>query len=123
MQHGTVDLEVLRNYGFIYMYNSILHKVVCVWVGWLVGGGGGDFPCAPHRKETVVWYRILNRDFPQYGAYTVLDFFASDWLNEVWYWRHDVSDDYQFVYMGPKGTWYACIHVIMYITRTDTWGA
>ena len=45
------------------------------------------------------------RDFPGYGAYTVPDFFRSDWLNEVGDLRRDVGDDYCFVYMGPKGTW------------------
>ena len=63
----------------------------------------------------VLLYVYLIRDFPQYAAYAVPDFFASDWLNEVWHWRCDVSDDYQFVYMGPKGTWCVCVCVCVYM--------
>ena len=49
----------------------------------------------------------LIRQYPEYGAYDVLDVFKSDWLNEVWDQRDDDGgqDDYRFVYMGPKGTW------------------
>lgn len=42
------------------------------------------------------------RDYPQYKAYETPECFKSDWLNE--YCEH-LEDDYQFVYMGPKGTW------------------
>jgi hypothetical protein len=42
---------------------------------------------------------------PDYRAYSVLPYFASDWLNEAWDDRQDVSDDYRFVYFGPRGTW------------------
>ena len=48
---------------------------------------------------------VSGREFPDYGAYTVPEHFRSDWLNEVWDIRQDVSDDYRFVYMGPAGTW------------------
>lgn len=34
---------------------------------------------------------------------------CSDWLDEVWSHREDVMDDYQFVYMGPAGTWLVAI--------------
>lgn len=43
--------------------------------------------------------------YPDYGAYTTLQYFASDWLNEFWKVREDIQDDYQFVYLGPKGSW------------------
>ena len=33
-------------------------------------------------------------------------FFQSDWLNEFWDSREDQEDDYRFVYIGPKGSWY-----------------
>ncbi|XP_064396035.1 2-oxoglutarate and iron-dependent oxygenase JMJD4-like isoform X2 [Halichondria panicea] len=69
-------------------------------------------------KEYAHWWRSkgksrtlylkdwhFTKDFPNYKAYTVPDFFKSDWLNEVWSARLDVSDDYRFVYIGPKGTW------------------
>ncbi|XP_074629189.1 2-oxoglutarate and iron-dependent oxygenase JMJD4-like isoform X2 [Acropora palmata] len=43
--------------------------------------------------------------FPGYNAYETPVYFKSDWLNEFWDKRRDVTDDYRFVYMGPKGTW------------------
>lgn len=43
--------------------------------------------------------------FPSYKAYETPVYFKSDWLNEFWDKRSDVSDDYRFVYMGPKGSW------------------
>jgi len=48
------------------------------------------------------------RDFPDYSSYSTPVFFQSDWLNEFWDSRTDCSDDYRFVYIGPKGSWY-CI--------------
>ncbi|XP_054716685.1 2-oxoglutarate and iron-dependent oxygenase JMJD4-like isoform X2 [Uloborus diversus] len=44
----------------------------------------------------------FNRNFPKYGAYVTPIFFKSDWLNEF---CQKENDDYEFVYMGPKGTW------------------
>ncbi|XP_022250486.1 jmjC domain-containing protein 4-like isoform X2 [Limulus polyphemus] len=49
------------------------------------------------------WHFV--RDFPGYSAYTTPIFFTSDWLNEYWKKRTDECDDYQFVYLGPKGSW------------------
>ena len=46
----------------------------------------------------------LKKDYPDDRFYEVPVFFASDWLNE--YCTDNLLDDYQFVYMGPKGTWY-----------------
>ncbi|KAL9958455.1 hypothetical protein ACROYT_G035470 [Oculina patagonica] len=43
--------------------------------------------------------------FPAYKAYETPVYFKSDWLNEFWDQRSDVTDDYRFVYMGPKGSW------------------
>lgn len=43
--------------------------------------------------------------FPHYKAYETPIYFKSDWLNEFWDQRMDVTDDYRFVYMGPKGSW------------------
>ncbi|XP_070570490.1 2-oxoglutarate and iron-dependent oxygenase JMJD4-like [Ptychodera flava] len=47
----------------------------------------------------------FNRTFTDYKAYTTPVYFTSDWLNEFWDNRSDQSDDYRFVYMGPKGSW------------------
>ncbi|KAK4304391.1 hypothetical protein Pmani_023660 [Petrolisthes manimaculis] len=49
------------------------------------------------------WHFV--KAYPDYGAYTTLEYFASDWLNEFWDVREDLKDDYQFVYIGPKGSW------------------
>lgn len=45
----------------------------------------------------------LRREQPDYEFYETPLYFASDWLNE--YCIETNSDDYRFVYMGPKGTW------------------
>lgn len=46
----------------------------------------------------------LRRDQPNYQFYITPHYFAADWLNE--YCIETNCDDYRFVYMGPKGTWY-----------------
>lgn len=48
----------------------------------------------------------FTRDFPEENVYRVPIVFASDWLNEYFMWRRDIVDDYRFVYMGPKSTWF-----------------
>jgi len=40
-----------------------------------------------------------------YEGYTTPEYFSSDWLNEWWQSRTDVSNDYRFVYIGPKNSW------------------
>lgn len=45
----------------------------------------------------------LQRCMPSYLFYKTPMYFASDWLNE--FCLKNGSDDYRFVYMGPKGTW------------------
>jgi hypothetical protein len=49
------------------------------------------------------------RAFPEYKAYETPKYFKSDWLNEYWDQCNDSSDDYRFVYIGPKGSWYVYI--------------
>lgn len=46
----------------------------------------------------------LRRQLPEYHYYQTPVYFGSDWLNE--YCEAKQCDDYRFVYMGPKGTWY-----------------
>ncbi|XP_071543725.1 2-oxoglutarate and iron-dependent oxygenase JMJD4-like [Panulirus ornatus] len=46
------------------------------------------------------WHFV--RAFPNYHAYSP-QYFAC--LNEFWEVREDIQDDYQFVYIGPKGSW------------------
>lgn len=43
------------------------------------------------------------REYPDDEAYKTPEYFTSDWLNEF---CENQDDDYRFVYMGPKGTWY-----------------
>ncbi|CAD6216485.1 GSCOCG00004649001-RA-CDS [Cotesia congregata] len=45
------------------------------------------------------------RDNPGDLFYKVPKYFASDWLNEYYLAHPQFSDDYMFVYMGPKGSW------------------
>uniref|UniRef100_A0A182QKI5 Jumonji domain-containing protein 4 n=1 Tax=Anopheles farauti TaxID=69004 RepID=A0A182QKI5_9DIPT len=47
----------------------------------------------------------LRRENPDYAFYRTPALFASDWLNE--YLTEKGTDDYRFVYIGPKGTWTA----------------
>lgn len=49
-------------------------------------------------------YRVCFRSFPEHNNYKTPIYFSSDWLNE--YWDTIEVDDYRFVYMGPKGSWY-----------------
>ena len=49
----------------------------------------------------------FTQQFPQHQVYSTPPFFASDWLNEFYAAREDVTDDYRFVYLGPKGSWWA----------------
>lgn len=47
------------------------------------------------------WHlKLISND----NFYDVPIYFASDWLNE--YCVNCLNDDYRFVYMGPKQTWY-----------------
>lgn len=53
------------------------------------------------------------RNFPEHNTYKNPIYFSSDWLNE--YWDTTEVDDYRFVYMGPKGSWYCmnqCPHTV-----------
>ncbi|XP_057324903.1 2-oxoglutarate and iron-dependent oxygenase JMJD4-like isoform X1 [Microplitis mediator] len=45
------------------------------------------------------------RDNPNDFIYKVPKYFSSDWLNEYYLAHPELSDDYMFVYMGPKGSW------------------
>lgn len=45
----------------------------------------------------------LRHNQSDYKFYKTPVYFASDWLNE--YCEEKRTDDYRFVYMGPKGTW------------------
>jgi len=45
----------------------------------------------------------LAAQMPGYNFYKVPKYFASDWLNEQLI--DQKTDDYRFVYMGPKNSW------------------
>ena len=61
----------------------------------------------------IMTIHVLNRDFPDYGAYSTPVFFTSDWLNEFWDNRTDrVGNDYRFVYIGPTGSWFVSHYVV-----------
>ncbi|KAK7084703.1 JmjC domain-containing protein 4 [Halocaridina rubra] len=66
----------------------------------------GSREAACGRKQCLYlkdWHFV--QTYPDYDAYTTLQYFASDWLNEFWHNREDINDDYQFVYIGPRGSW------------------
>ena len=58
------------------------------------------------EKEELLYLKDwhFQRDVPSYKAYETPDFFSSDWLNEFWI-ENIKSDDYRFVYIGPKDSW------------------
>eukprot|EP00850_Spirogloea_muscicola_P014554 SM000105S13899 [mRNA] locus=s105:311789:314567:+ [translate_table: standard] len=89
--------------------------------GDVSGGAGGRSACGANEQLLYLkdWHFV--KEYPEYGAYETPPWFAEDWLN--WYldWHalragaasgeaRDAqaprdSDDYRFVYMGPRGTW------------------
>ncbi|XP_059168788.1 uncharacterized protein LOC131950584 [Physella acuta] len=71
------------------------------WMKHRSQGHPGDAKCL-YLKD---WH--FTRCFPSYNAYSPPAFLCSDWMNEFWDVRDDVSnhDDYRFVYMGPKNSW------------------
>ncbi|ELU02976.1 hypothetical protein CAPTEDRAFT_158070 [Capitella teleta] len=62
----------------------------------------------------------FTRLFPEYNAFTCPEFFSSDWLNEFWDGRPETTDDYRFVYIGPKGSW-TSFHTDVY--KSHSWSA
>ncbi|CAH8460452.1 unnamed protein product [Schistosoma turkestanicum] len=52
--------------------------------------------------------------------FTLPEYFSSDWLNEFWSLRNDLSDDFKFVYLGGDGTW-TPFHADVY--RSFSWSA
>lgn len=57
-----------------------------------------NMPCL-YLKD---WH--FTRQYPYYEAYLTPEYFMSDWLNEFLDGTNN-SDDYRFVYMGPKDSW------------------
>ena len=43
--------------------------------------------------------------FPDSKVYETAIYFSVDWLNEHWLQDINETDDYRFVYIGPKGSW------------------
>ncbi|CAH8447779.1 unnamed protein product [Schistosoma rodhaini] len=52
--------------------------------------------------------------------FTLPEYFSSDWLNEFWSLRNDLSDDFKFLYVGSHGTW-TPFHADVY--RSFSWSA
>ncbi|RWS22013.1 hypothetical protein B4U80_03338 [Leptotrombidium deliense] len=61
------------------------------------------------------WHFV--QQFPGYEAYKVPIYFESDYLNEYW---HQKDDDYKFVYLGPKGSWFVSPHFYNRLTPLHT---
>ena len=50
---------------------------------------------------------MCRRCFPNEQVYNVPAYFSSDWIKELWAMQlPPFDDDYRFVYIGPKNTWY-----------------
>lgn len=52
--------------------------------------------------------------------FSLPEYFSSDWLNEFWSLRNDLSDDFKFLYLGSHGTW-TPFHADVY--RSFSWSA
>lgn len=50
-----------------------------------------------------------------YKAYDLPIFFEIDWMNEYWDSREKDNDDYRFLYLGPKGSWYILFYDLSYM--------
>lgn len=79
--------------------NKTVESYLSYWKEYIDNGYPSSMPSL-YLKD---WH--FTKDFPEENIYRVPMVFASDWLNEYFAWRKDVSDDYRFVYMGPKYTW------------------
>ena len=53
------------------------------------------------------WHFV--KQFPEYIAYETPVYFESDWINEYYTKKPELEDDYRFVYMGPKQSWYCLL--------------
>lgn len=78
--------------------NSLFSDYVKYWQDYIASNYNEQKPLL-YLKD---WH--LKNQFPEDNFYEVPLYFASDWLNE--YLCENGKDDYRFVYMGPKGTWY-----------------
>lgn len=66
-----------------------------------------DYPCDMKVLYLKDWHCV--KEFKSLCLYSVPKYFASDWLNEYYTAHPELKDDYMFVYMGPRGTWYGFI--------------
>lgn len=66
------------------------------------------------KKRTESFYLKdfhMTQELPHIDFYNVPSYFSSDWLNE--YLIDKNKDDYRFVYVGPKNTWWVTKHVAL----------
>ncbi|KAK0091736.1 hypothetical protein PV326_002771 [Microctonus aethiopoides] len=91
-----------------------IEKFMDYWQEYKNKNYPGDMPVL-YLKD---WHCL--RDNPNTLIYQVPKFFASDWLNEYYLAHSDLSDDYMFVYMGPKGSW-TPLHVDVF--KSYSWSA
>lgn len=76
-----------------------MQEYINYWVKFKKNNYMSDMPLL-YLKD---WHCAKN--FPDLVYYEVPHYFASDWLNEYYTAKPKLSDDYMFVYMGPKRTW------------------
>ncbi|XP_052897264.1 2-oxoglutarate and iron-dependent oxygenase JMJD4 homolog [Anopheles moucheti] len=74
---------------------------------WEYYDTNGDNQSMPEVQRNRYYLKDwhLRSECPEYSFYRTPALFVSDWLNE--YLVETDSDDYRFVYIGPKGTWTA----------------
>nr|XP_039264175.1 2-oxoglutarate and iron-dependent oxygenase JMJD4-like [Styela clava] len=88
-------------------------EFITYWENYITQGYKEKHPCL-YLKD---WHFV--KSFKNYKLYNVAEYFHSDWLNEL---SDDEieSDDFRFVYMGPKGSW-TPFHADVY--RSFSWSA
>lgn len=76
-----------------------LDEYLDYWIEYIMNG----YPSSMELLYLKDWH--CRKEFPNAPTYDVPQYFMSDWLHEYCQFSPDITDDYMFVYMGPKGTW------------------
>lgn len=69
-----------------------------------------DYEYEKHDMKVLYlkdWHFV--KHFPEYNAYETPIYFESDWINEFYAKKPELEDDYRFVYIGPKNSWYCLL--------------
>uniref|UniRef100_T1J5J7 Jumonji domain-containing protein 4 n=1 Tax=Strigamia maritima TaxID=126957 RepID=T1J5J7_STRMM len=102
----------IKHYNAQLTNNITVNDFVDYWQQYIDSDYSDSIECR-YLKD---WH--FQKEHPDYYAYSVPKFFTFDWLNE--YCKSKTDDDYDFVYMGPKGSW-TPFHADVF--RSHSWSA